>query len=305
MSIGSVLFDGRQRRADASAAANASANRAPSLKRLESPLPMIKSFVFFLQTMDFVEASILIPGVLGVSVFLLPSLRNRLGLAVSPELSAGFAEVFGTIALFFVFIAATSLTTVQSYQKDGAQAVDKELAQIASLDHDLTRLSEQEAQTARSALHTYVQLIVDDEWELLKHGEPSEEVDGALENLMGAINKLTVHGEKQDALFSGIVDRADKVAEARDDRIEVANERLSDVYWGMILAIIAAMVVVSFFTQHTLDKRAATCGKMMAIAFTLVMLVQTDGVFSGDVAIKPAGYSKLLKKMGTGAQTAG
>ena len=52
--------------------------------------------------MDFLEASILIPGVLGIAVFMLPWLRTRLGLKVSDELSAGLAEVFGTIALFFV-----------------------------------------------------------------------------------------------------------------------------------------------------------------------------------------------------------
>ena len=188
--------------------------------------------------MDFLEASILIPSVLGIAVFMLPWLRTRLGMKVSDELSAGLAEVFGTIALFFVFIAATSLTTVQSYQKDGTQVVEKELAQISSLDHDLGRLAEPEAEAARSALHKYVQLIADDEWTLLRRGESSDAVDGALESLMGTINRLTVRGEKQDALFAGIADRADKLDEARDDRIEVANERLSNIYWGMIFAII-------------------------------------------------------------------
>src|ERR1700761_5021338 len=122
----------------------AAAETNPASPVLRNLPAMIKNFVFTLQAMDFVKASILIPGVLGIAVFMLPWLRMRLGLKVSDELSSGLAEVFGTIALFFVFIAATSLTTVQSYQKDGTQVVEKELAQISSLDHDLGRLGEPE-----------------------------------------------------------------------------------------------------------------------------------------------------------------
>ena len=36
---------------------------------------------------------------------------------------------------------------------------------------------------------------------------------------------------------------------------------------------------------------------MIALAFTLVLIIQTDGVFYGDIAIKPTAYSASLGKM--------
>lgn len=253
---------------------------------------MIESIVHKLQILDFVEASILIPVTLGFAVFILPWLRNAIGIKTSPEVSDGLGEGFAAIALFFIFIAATSLATLQGYQKDGAKVVELELAHITSLDRDLAHRKEAEYAAARVILKKYVRAIIDDEWPLLADGEDSEKVTHIFGELVGTLNHLKT-GEISDA----VENRMNAVSESREERIEVANLHLNKIYWGMTFAFIFLMVAISAFTHISLAKRAALCGKMVAIAFTLVMLVQTDGVFSGDISIKPTGYEKLLKKM--------
>jgi len=253
---------------------------------------MIESIVHKLQILDFVEASILIPVTLGFAVFILPWLRNAIGIKTSSEVSDGLGEGFSAIALFFIFIAATSLGTLQGYQKDGAKVVELELAHITSLDRDLAHRKEGEYAEARVILKNYVRAIIDDEWPLLADGEESEKVTHIFGELVGTLNHLKT-GEISDALLN----RINIVSESREERIEVANLHLNKIYWGMTFAFIFLMLAISAFTHVSLAKRAALCGKMVAIAFTLVMLVQTDGVFSGDISIKPTGYEKLLKKM--------
>jgi hypothetical protein len=57
------------------------------------------------------------------------------------------------------------------------------------------------------------------------------------------------------------------------------------------------LLLISAFTQATVAKRVGLCGKMVALSFTLVLIVQTDGVFSGDISITTKGYEKVLAKM--------
>jgi len=253
---------------------------------------MIEHFVHNLQTLNFVEASILIPSILGFLVLLLPWLRNLVGIEISTEISDGLSEGFSAIALFFIFIAATSLSTLQGYQKDGAKAVETEIAHIISLDRSLARHKETEYVEARVSLKKYVRAIIDDEWPLLAEGDESEKVTHLFGELVGKLNHLQ-SGEITENLERLI----NAVSESREERVEVSNLHLNKIYWGMTFAFVFLMIVISIFTHSSLAKRAALCGKMVAIAFTLVMLVQTDGVFSGDISIKPTGYEKLLKKM--------
>lgn len=258
---------------------------------------MLDRLILSLQALNFVTASIVIPVTLGSVVLLLPWLRARLKIQVSSEVSDGFAEIFTAISLFFIFIAAASLATVQSFQKDGARIVDQEVSHITSLDRDLMRYGQPEADAMRVSLRKYVNLIVVDEWPSLATGNSSGAVDNAFVELSAGLGNLTVTTERQKGLYPGIVERIDAVAEARSQRIEIANERLPVIYWGSVLSFIGLLAVISFFTHDKLAKRAAMCGKMLAIAFTFVMLVQTDGVFSGDISIKPHGLEKVLRKM--------
>jgi hypothetical protein len=260
---------------------------------------MLEELVFYLQSISFVKAAILIPGTLGGAVLILPWLRNKIGIKIAPEVSDGLAEGFTAISLFFVFIAATCLATVQSHQKDAAKIVEKEIAHITSLDRELLRIGSPEADKVRVALKRYVQLIVDEEWKLLEHGQSSEAVDHALGDVMGSLNHIATHDEKQVSMIAGLADRVDAIAESRDDRVEIAHEHLPDIYWGMIFAFMGLLLAISIFTQASFAKRASICGKMVALSFTLVMILQTDGVFSGDISIQPTGFVKMIKKMQT------
>jgi Protein of unknown function (DUF4239) len=260
---------------------------------------MIEEFVFHLQAMSFVKAAIVVPGFLGGAVLVLPWLRNKIGIKVPPDVSDGLSEGFTAISLFFVFIAATCLATVQSHQKEASKIVEKEIAHITSLDRELLRIGGPEADQARVALKRYAQLIVDDEWKLLEHGQSSETVDHALGDVMGRINHIATHDEKQASLIAGLADRVDAIGESRDDRVEIAHEHLSDIYWGMIFAFMGLLLAISIFTQASFAKRASICGKMVALSFTLVMILQTDGVFSGDISVQPTGFVKMIKKMQT------
>jgi hypothetical protein len=258
---------------------------------------MIAEFVDHLQKLNFVESSILIPGTLGFIVAVLPWLRDKLGMKLASDVNDGFSEGFSAIALFFVFIAAASLASVQGFQKDGAKAVETEINAIQNLDRDLTRINTPQAIAARVALKQYVRAVIDDEWPKLADGEESEKVTHLVGDVIKQINHMENSSPKDAMVLEGLEKLIANVADARSERVEVANEHLNPIYWGLVFAFIGLLIVVSAFTHVSLSKRASLCGKMVAISFSLVMLIQTDGVFSGDIAIKPTGFEKLAKKL--------
>ena len=254
-------------------------------------------FVVLLQHLSFAQATIMIPLVLGLIVFLLPLLRSALGVKVSSDTSDGCSEGFSAIALFFVFLAATSLTTLQGYQKDGAKAVEAELAHITNLDRDLVRVGGDAAVKARLALQRYVRLIITDEWPRLAVGQSAETVDKALGEVASAINHMEDIGHVEARFVEGAIDRLERMSDSREERIEVSNEHLPEIYWMIIFGFLGMLLLISSFTQATVAKRVGLCGKMVALSFTLVLIVQTDGVFSGDISITTKGYEKVLAKM--------
>jgi hypothetical protein len=270
---------------------------AGSLHNSQTEAHMMMDFVELLQHLSFAQATIIIPFGLGLIVFLLPWLRNAVGIKVSADTGDGCSEGFSAIALFFVFLAATSLTTLQGYQKDGAKAVETELAHITNLDRDLVRVGGDVAVKARLALQKYVRLIITDEWPRLAVGESAETVDRALGEVASAINHMEEIGHVDARVVEGAVERLERMSDSREERIETSNEHLPEIYWMIIFGFLGMLLLISAFTQATLAKRVGLCGKMVALSFTLVLIVQTDGVFVGDISIKPKGYEKVLAKM--------
>ena len=253
--------------------------------------------VHFFQSLSFTQCTILLPVLLALMVFFLPSLRQLLKIEVSTVMSDSANEAFGAIALFFVFIAASSLTTVQGFQKDGQKVTEVEIAAITNLDRELVRIESDKAVQARLALKEYISTIIDKEWKTMEQGLPSDEVEAALGKVISIINHMEGDKHVSEKMQESLEAHIEKMSDTRDERIQVSNLHLSFIYWDMIFAFIGILLVISFFYHTAVPKRIGLSGKMVALAFTLTLIIQTDGVFYGDIAVKPTAYSAALAKM--------
>jgi hypothetical protein len=253
--------------------------------------------VHFFQSLSFTQCTILLPLILAFLVFILPKIRTILGIQVSSEFSDSANEAFSAIALFFVFIAASSLTTVQGFQKDGQKVTEVELAHITNIDRELVRIDSESAIKARAHLKTYLSAIIEKEWKTMEQGLTSDEVEQALGQIISTVNHMEGDKKISEKTLESLQAHIEKLSDSRDERIQVANLHLSFIYWDMIFAFIGILLVISFFYHTTLPKRIGLSGKMIALAFTLVLILQTDGVFYGDISIKPTSYTSTLNKM--------
>jgi len=234
---------------------------------------------------------------LAALTFFMPKLREMLNIKVDAVMSDSAAEAFGAIALFFVFIAASSLATVQGFQKDGQKVTETEIAHITNLDRELVRIDSEKAVKARLELKNYMTAIIDKEWKTMENGLPSDDVELALGKLISTVNHMEGDKHVSEKTLENLEAHIEKVSDSRDERIQVSNLHLSFIYWDMIFAFIGTLLVISFFYHSAVPKRIGLSGKMIALAFTLTLIIQTDGVFYGDISIKPTAYSAALGRM--------
>ena len=253
--------------------------------------------VHFCQSLSFTQCTIIVPACLALLVFILPSIREALKIEIDAEMSDGASEAFGAVALFFVFIAASSLSTLQGFQKDGQKTTETEVAYINNLDRELVRIGGDKTEAARVKLQKYLSAIVTDEWKTMAEGHESPTVDDAFGELTAAVHKMDGDSKLSEKTLESILAHVEKVSDIREERIQVSNERLSFIYWDMLLAFIGILLAISFFNVTKLSKRISMAGKMIALSFTLVLILQTEGVFVGDIAIKPTQHAKVLEKM--------
>jgi len=257
---------------------------------------MILEIVHAVQALSFTQCILIVPAFLALVAMMLPALRKRMGIEVNSELTDSAAEAFGAIALFFVFMTASSLSTVQGFQKDGQKITETEVAHITNLDRDLVSIGGDKAELVRVELKNYLQLIIEKEWKELENGNSSEEVDHALGRIVSSIHHWKEAGLSEKH-YDEIHIRLEHMTDTRDERVQVSNEHLSMIYWGIIFAFLLMLLVIAFFSNPALPKRVGLAGKMIALGFSLVLLIQTDGVFSGEVAVKPTLYKNALAKM--------
>ncbi len=253
--------------------------------------------VHFFQSLSFNQCTIIVPAGLAFLVFILPGIRKALKIEVDAEMSDGAVEAFGAIALFFVFIAAASLSTLQGFQKDGQKVTETEVAHIVNLDRELVRIGGDKTEAARVKLQKYMSAIVTDEWKTMAEGHESPTVDDAFGELTAAVHKMDGDSKFSEKTLESIHAHIEKVSDIREERIQVSNERLSFIYWDMLMAFIGIMLAISFFNVTKVSKRISMAGKMVALSFTLVLILQTEGVFVGDIAVKPTHHAKALEKM--------
>jgi len=258
---------------------------------------MVIEIVQALQSLSFTQCTIIVPAFLGIVIFFMPRLRQALGIEGSQDMYDTASEGFAAVALFFVFIVAGSLSTVQGFQKDGQKATEVEFAHITNLDRELVRIGDEQADAIRVELRNYVQVIIDKEWAEMKHGAESEEVDLALGKVISLINHIKPNSKLSEKVVDDMNKHLELVSDSRDERIEVSTLHLSPIYWWMIFSFLALLIFIGFFSNSTTPKRVGLAGKMVALSFTFVLLLQTDGVFSGDICIQPTLLKKAVMQM--------
>lgn len=208
-------------------------------------------------------------------------------------------SLFGSIITLSGLLIGFLLNQAQTNFREVQSLVSREAGQINNLDRLLVRYGDPSITVTRKELFEYMNSIVNDEWDRLKHGEGSTKTHMLWRGVSRKLLALEPQTNRQTAMYTDIIKKAEEVAESRESRIERASVRLPNLFWVVILICMAALLGIntlflpsdSFFVG--LKILPVTLGALISL------LVITDQPFKGQSAVMPDAFHKIIESIKT------
>ena len=140
------------------------------------------------------------------------------------------------------FLLAVNFSAVSIEFSKISEAVDLEVAQLHDMHEDLLRFGTPRSALLADLLVTYSRSVVDEEWESLSHGEPSEKSWNLFLQLEDGIILLEPVDDAGKILKSRMLTDIDEISDYRQSRIYGHD---SEMLWLRI--IVYVMFILSIF----------------------------------------------------------
>jgi hypothetical protein len=211
---------------------------------------------------------------------------------------AGF--IYATIAVTYAVILGFVTITAWEQFDHARNNADHEANVVA----DLYRLAEWFPETDRgqlqSALVTYANSVIDDEWDAMNRGTaPSADTDAALNQLWDLYGLLEPEQDTQSVAFADSIDRLQDLGNARRMRLLESRVGIPGIMW---LGLIAGGVITVTFAYSFGVARGESHAVMLAtlsasIALLLFMISSLNYAFHGDLRVQPDGMELILRQL--------
>jgi hypothetical protein len=241
----------------------------------------VPAFVLALVVVGLVVGLVLL-GVWAVRRWI-PATRDGFDAEVSSQMLGVVASLFGLLLAFVIVIEFEAFNSA-------TDNVQTEADDLAAIVRDSYAFDAAGGARIRTAIGTYVRVVVHQEWPRMRHGDESPAAWQALDGVFGAMQAYTPVSRSQTSFYDDSVRHLNSVLEARRDRLTTSDG-------NDLPALVAALVLVGAFVilgyatlvgSRSGAFHAIGAGSIaVVIAFSLVVLVSLQFPFSGSLAISP------------------
>jgi hypothetical protein len=189
------------------------------------------------------------------------------------------------------FVLALVMTTAS----DLDDKISQEAQSIKSLNGLLILDGSAPALKAREALLAYTKSIITDEWPVLQQGRGSDLTSKALSDVFRQIDGIEPPSAKSVAIFSKILDAADRMAQMRNDRILSATSALPDIFYTVsLLSIFGVIIICGLRLIEATPLRAVTLVvQLIMLTLMLGAIAIIDLPYLGDTATSAEGLQDV------------
>ena len=202
------------------------------------------------------------------------------------------ALVYGVTVAFAILLVWEQLDTAQETTQHEASDVEV-----------IYRLAEQLPESDRNQVQdlsrSYAQLVVEEEWPLLAHGQGSSQAQDTLDELGRSIQEFDPQTMGEQTLYSQMLTQVVTLEENRGLRLLESNEGVPPLLW--IVLVIAGILTVTFAYLFGMDQprvhmlRVAVLTVVVALSLYTVRVIEYP--FVGDVQVRPEAFERVLDRM--------
>ena len=206
------------------------------------------------------------------------------------------ASYFTSVAILFALLSGFLTAEVVDTNRQAVRAVKLETGALSSL-HALSLISSPEMQPLRTALHDYLEAVLNDEWPRMSLGSNSTKAQTALDNLLRAASDVTIATAAGQAVHTGIVDLALKVAAARSERLALRSQHTDELKWAAVL-FLCLMTQIALGMEHLKRRRANVAALAIftvAAVVVLGLIAILEFPFDGPISVSSEPLERLLE----------
>jgi Protein of unknown function (DUF4239) len=219
------------------------------------------------------------------------------------QLSSGLRVVY---ELLFALILAFVIASVLDKFNDADNVVGSEATALTQLVRNDAAFPDAAQVRFGSAIATYVDAAVHDEWKTMRDGKSSPDTAAALETMYAVYRGYTPASRTQADVYSKSLDHLDEVAAARRERLAISASKLPGLL--VIMLPFGALLLLVVEYRPTLGRRSqmAFMGTLaLVLSSTYLLTVVLDYPFSGDISVSNAALrSDTLAQLMPGAPRA-
>jgi hypothetical protein len=266
---------------------------AAILRRLEIALSY---FLSSLPIWQLILLVVIIPTVVAMAAQLL--IRKWAGvdkLARNNEI-AGFK--FATVGVIYAVLLAFTVIAVWEKFSEAQTAVADEAGAISALDH-FAAGDRPEAVALRTALVSYLNAAINDEWPIMAREGESPTTEHALGSLYQAAIALGRSESSETADMSEVFRQVDEVTADRRVRLHLATGLVPNVIWiALFMGALLTVGFTLFFGSENPVAQVSMTGVLSVLVTTgLVVILSIDHPFTGPVYIHPEPLVSVLAEI--------
>ena len=224
---------------------------------------------------------------------------------VPAELRKGHNEVAGFIyavlgVAYAVLLGLMVVAVWEDWQAARTTASNEanEVAEIFWLAH---ALPQPEGRHIQALARSYAQVVVNEEWPLMKQGEASQNAWVILDGIRGSIQELDPNTDTEHVLYDQGLQRVHDLADARRERLLYAEEGLPLILWVVLVvgAVIAVGFTYLFGLENTTTHVLMVAALALIISLVLFTVAALDYPFKGDIRVGPDAFEHVLDRFGS------
>ncbi|MBV8638185.1 MAG: DUF4239 domain-containing protein [Candidatus Eremiobacteraeota bacterium] len=207
--------------------------------------------------------------------------------------------IMGTVGTVLAVLLTFMVVTVWQEWDAAAQGADTEAAELSDLYHESYALPASVGTPLRAKVLTYMHLVLDDEWPLMKVGLQSRAAEKTAIEIVNTVEMYPPVTMGEQTAQADALTHAHNFLDARRTRLFNNAESVPALVWAMMILVAAITISFSYFFRVA----SARAHLLMILALaavvgaTFLMIAELDLPFRGPLQIPPSGFVSAIGRL--------
>jgi hypothetical protein len=206
------------------------------------------------------------------------------------------AVYFSMVGLLYAILLAFVVVVAWEQFNSAEESTHTEVTRLSNLLRDAQPLPDADRERIQTAIVTYMQNVVDREYDTMADGEADGETSRSYRDIWNQYYATKVEDEPAATFFGSSVDRLNELGEARRLRLLASRSTIPVPLWILLIGggVFTIAWLFPFYVPNTVIQTRALATVGAFTGFVLFLIFALQHPFAGDIAIDSSVYQELI-----------